>query len=132
MEIGDIFVVNKADQEGADKTVIELETMLMLGGQARDWAPPIVKTVASNGEGVEELWDEIQAHKRFLFQDSRLKERRIAQIKGEIHNIISEKVEKRIWKNLLTDTRFAQLLEKVEGRELDPYAAADSLWEAIK
>lgn len=132
MEIGDIFVVNKADQEGADKTVIELETMLMLGGQARDWAPPIVKTVASNGEGVEELWDGIQAHKRFLFQDSRMKERRIAQIKGEIHNIISEKLEKRIWENLLTDTRFAQLLEKVESRELDPYAAADSLWEAIK
>lgn len=132
MEIGDIFVVNKADQEGADKTVIELETMLMLGGQARDWVPPIVKTVASNGEGVEELWDEIQAHKRFLFQDSRMKERRIAQIKGEIHNIISEKLEKRIWENLLTDTSFAQLLEKVESRELDPYAAADSLWEAIK
>lgn len=132
MEIGDIFVVNKADQEGVDKTVIELETMLMLGYQARDWSPPIVKTIASNGEGVEELWDKIQGHKRFLSQDTRLKERRLAQIKEEIHNIIAEKLEKRIWDGLVTDARFAQLLEKVENRELDPYAAAESLWEALK
>ena len=132
MEIGDIFVVNKADQEGADKTVVELETMLMLGTQTRDWTPPIVKTIASNGEGIEELWDRIQGHKKFLSQDSRLKERHIAQIKGEIHNIIAEKLEKRIWDGLLNDTRFAQLLEKIENRELDPYTAVEALWEALK
>jgi LAO/AO transport system kinase len=132
MEIGDVFVVNKADQEGVDKTVIELETMLMLGTQERDWTPPIVKTVASDGEGVEELWDNIEGHKKFLSQDRRLKDRRLSQIREEIHNIIAEKVEKRIWEDLLTDSRFAQLLEKVEVRELDPYTAAESLWEALK
>jgi LAO/AO transport system kinase len=132
MEIGDIFVVNKADQEGADKTVIELESMLMLGYQSRDWIPPIVRTVATNGDGIEELWDKIQEHQKFLSQHSRLKERRLAQIKGEIHNIITEKVEKKIWDGLMTDTRFMELLEKVGSRELDPYTAADSLWEALK
>jgi len=132
MEIGDIFVVNKADQEGVDKTVIELETMLMLGAQEREWVPPIVRTIANNGEGIEELWDKIQEHKNFLSQQSRLKERRLTQIRGEIYNIITERIEKEIWEGLLRKGHFQDLLDRVAAREVDPYTAADSIWKALK
>ena len=132
MEIGDVFVVNKADREGADQTVQELETMLMLGIQHGEWNPPIVKTQAVSGEGMEELWEKIQEHRSFFSQNQqRLQEYRLQQIQEEIYNIINERVEKRVRQELLSDTRFSQLLEKVARREIDPYTAADNLIEAV-
>ena len=131
MEIGDVFVVNKSDREGAERTVQELETMLMLGVQQGGWTPPIVKTQAISGEGIEELWEKIQEHQRFFSQDQYFHERRRQQIQGEIYNIINERVEKKIRQELLADSRFSPLLEKVAQREMDPYTAADTLIEAV-
>lgn len=131
MEIGDVFVVNKADREGAERTVQELETMLMLGVRQGEWPPPIVKTQAVSGEGIEELWEKLQEHRRFFSQDQRFQERRCQQIREEIYSIINERVERKIRHELLGDFRFSQLLEKVARREIDPYTAADTLMEAV-
>lgn len=131
MEIGDVFVVNKADREGADRTVQELDTMLMLGARHGEWMPPIMKTQATSGEGIEELWEKIQGHKQFFTQHERLQQRRREQIKGEIHNIITERLERKIHEELMKDSQFSPLMEKVERREIDPYTAADVLMESI-
>lgn len=131
MEIGDVFVVNKADREGAERTVQELETMLMLGVRQGEWTPPIAKTQAVSGEGIEELWEKLQEHRRFFSQDQRFQERRCQQIREEIYSIINERVERKIRHELLGNSRFSQLLEKVARREIDPYTAADTLMEAV-
>lgn len=72
LEIGQVFVVNKADREGADHTVRAIRGMLTLGLNRPEWLPPIVKTVAERGEGVSELLEKITAHRHYLSQSGRL------------------------------------------------------------
>jgi LAO/AO transport system kinase len=130
LEIADLFVVNKADRDGAAETVRDLEFMLDLAlepppGEAA-WRPPIVKTVASRGEGFEELWEAIGAHRAFLESDGRLAARRTKRIREELKAIVVERLYQRAGEVLVGD-RFEELAASVEAREVDPYTAADSL-----
>jgi LAO/AO transport system kinase len=130
LEIADVFVVNKADRDGAAETVRDLEFMLDLalepesGGPA--WRPPIVKTVASRGEGLEELWEAVNSHRSFLEGDGRLATRRTKRIRDELKAIVVERLYERAGQ-LLAGDRFEGLAAKVEAREVDPYTAAESL-----
>lgn len=126
MEIGDIFVVNKSDREGADETVMEVEAMLMLDS-SRDWKPPVIKTKALPGEGIEELWEKVEAHRRFLTQNPVGRDRRLRHIREEIMAILIAGWESTLWSKLQQSDYFSTLLERVEGREMDPYAAAVAL-----
>jgi LAO/AO transport system kinase len=125
LEIADLFVVNKADREGAAETVRDLEFMLDLSLDS-EWRPPIVKTVASKGEGLEELWEAILSHRAFLETDGRLAARRTKRIREELKAIVVERLYERAGK-VLTGERFDDLAAKVEAREVDPYSAAESL-----
>jgi LAO/AO transport system kinase len=125
LEIADLFVVNKADRDGADETVRDLEFMLELSLQS-DWKPPIVKTVGSRGEGIEELWDAIGAHRRFLEADGRLAQRRAQRVREELHSIVVGRLYERAGE-LCTGERFDEAAASVLARELDPYAAVDNL-----
>ena len=91
LEIADLFVVNKADRDGAADTVRDLEFMLDLSLES-GWRPPIVKTVASRGEGFEELWEAIGAHRAFLEADGRLAARRTRRIRDELRAIVVERL----------------------------------------
>ena len=130
LEIADVFVVNKADRDGAAETVRDLEFMLDLalapesGGPV--WRPPIVKTVASRGEGFEELWEAVNAHRAHLETDGRLAARRTKRIRDELKAIVVESLYERAGQFLAGD-RFEQLAASVEAREVDPYSAAESL-----
>ena len=125
LEIADLFVVNKSDRDGAAETVRDLEFMLDLS-LASEWRPPIVKTVASRGEGFEELWEAILSHRAFLESDGRLAARRTKRIRDELKAIVVERLYERAGE-VLAGPRFDELAAAVEAREVDPYSAADSL-----
>lgn len=125
LEIADVFVINKADKEGAKRTQRDIEQMLHLG-LARDWAPPVVLTRADTGEGFDELWEQIRKHRAHLESSGELKRRRQRRAAREIREIALAGLRQRIGEpgdETLLDELAAEVLE---GR-LDPYAAADRL-----
>ncbi|WP_328474528.1 methylmalonyl Co-A mutase-associated GTPase MeaB [Streptomyces sp. NBC_00448] len=128
LEIGDVYVVNKADRDGADATARELNHMLGLGEAraAGDWRPPIVKTVASRGEGTDELLDALDKHRGWMEEHGALVERRRTRAAGEIETIAVTALRRRIG-SLHGDARLSALAGKVTDGTLDPYAAADEL-----
>ncbi|MBV9291928.1 MAG: methylmalonyl Co-A mutase-associated GTPase MeaB, partial [Frankiales bacterium] len=128
LEIADVFVVNKADRDGADATARDLRHMLSLGerGQPGDWQPPVVKTVASRGEGIDDVVAAIDKHRQWLEESGRLDARRRARAADEIESIALATLRQRIG-----DLREGSLLDELAGRvvagEADPYAAAAAL-----
>ncbi|MEV7355830.1 MULTISPECIES: methylmalonyl Co-A mutase-associated GTPase MeaB [unclassified Kitasatospora] len=128
LEIGDVFVVNKADRDGADATARELNHMLGLGEArgAGDWRPPIVKTVAARGEGVDELVEALEKHRAWLEEHGELAARRRRRASDEIEAIALAELRTRIG-DLRGDRHLAGLAERVVAGELDPYGAADEL-----
>lgn len=128
LEIGDVFVVNKADRDGADATARELNHMLGLG-EARepgDWRPPIVKTVAARGEGVDELVEALEKHRAWLAETGELAVRRRRRAADEIEAIALAALRARIG-DLHGDRHLDALAERVAAGRLDPYGAADQL-----
>ncbi|MFF7993132.1 methylmalonyl Co-A mutase-associated GTPase MeaB [Kitasatospora xanthocidica] len=128
LEIGDLFVVNKADRDGADATARELNHMLGLGEarEAGDWRPPIVKTVAARGEGVDEVVEALEKHRAWLEEHGELAVRRRRRAAEEIEAIALAELRARIG-DLRGDRHLAALAERVAAGELDPYGAADEL-----
>ncbi|GLZ30247.1 LAO/AO transport system kinase [Lentzea sp. NBRC 105346] len=123
LEIADVFVVNKADRDGADVTARDLKYMISLGRRDREgplWRPPIVKTVAARGEGVGEVVEAIERHHEWMAEHGELEERRIRRASAEIEAIAVERMRKRFGN---TD----QLAKRVVAGELDPFGAAEQL-----
>ncbi len=129
MEIADIFVINKADSPDAGKTERQLKAMLDLGFEG-DTMPPIVKTVATEGEGVESLVNEIDklvGSKSQEFKDSRKKR----LISWMLRDIISEKIYQAVSQNI-PESEFESLVERIFKREIDPYTVADEIVRRLK
>ncbi len=127
LEIGDVYAVNKADREGADRTRGELRTMLTMGERADGaWRPPVVKTVATTGEGVDELLAEIDRHAAWLSASGDLARRRTARARREVEAIALATLRER-WGHAGDGTTIDALAERVVAGELDPYTAADEL-----
>ncbi|NGN68244.1 methylmalonyl Co-A mutase-associated GTPase MeaB [Streptomyces sp. A7024] len=132
LEIGDVFVVNKADRDGADATARELNHMLGLG-EARgpgDWRPPIVKTVAARGEGTDEVVEALEKHRAWMEEHGVLAERRLKRAAQEVETIAVTALRERI-ADLHGDKRLGALAERVAGGSLDAYSAADELVEGL-
>jgi LAO/AO transport system kinase len=129
MEIGDIFVVNKADREGADRVVTEISLMLDLSPAKSAWRPPVVKTVGTLGEGVQELAEKILAHRKFLEEGEGLVQKRNTRAREEIINLIEKEISKYIHKMLKYDVTFDEVIERVVAREKDPYSYAQTITE---
>ncbi|MEU0527038.1 methylmalonyl Co-A mutase-associated GTPase MeaB [Streptomyces niveus] len=128
LEIGDLYVVNKADRDGADATARELNHMLGLG-EARgpaDWRPPIVKTVAARNEGIDEFVEALEKHRAWLEKHDVLDERRTRRAAREVETIAVTALRERI-DDLRGDRRLGSLARRIVAGELDPYAAADEL-----
>jgi LAO/AO transport system kinase len=129
MEIGDIFVVNKADREGADRVVTELSLMLDLSPAKSAWRPPVVKTVGTLGEGIPELAEKILAHRKFLEEGEGLVKKRNIRAREEIINLIEKEISKYIHKMLKYDVTFDEVIEQVVARKKDPYSYAQTVTE---
>ena len=129
LEIADVFVVNKADRDGADTVARDLRQLLSYQSVA-GWTVPIVKTVASRGEGVEEVVDAIEAHCAWLEVSGLLEQRRVRRAAGEIEAIALTALRSRIGDLHGTEALGTLALQVVQGA-LDPYAAADVLVESL-
>jgi LAO/AO transport system kinase len=131
LEVGDVYVVNKADRDGADATLRELRHMLTLGERRApgDWRPPIVKTVASRGEGMDELVEALDKHRGWLEETGTLHERRLHRAADEVETIALTALRERVGDLRASDGDHnldALAADVVAGRT-DPYAAADRL-----
>ncbi|MCK5767670.1 MAG: methylmalonyl Co-A mutase-associated GTPase MeaB, partial [Candidatus Atribacteria bacterium] len=129
MEIGDVFVVNKADKEGHERLLTEIRMMLDLN-HFGEWHPPVIKTIAINNTGIEELLHNINLHLKYLKDSGQFKKRRQKNIKKEILSLIQEE-----WKNLLTDSinkkYLNELTVKIEKREIDPYTSVKKILDLL-
>ncbi len=127
MEIADIFVVNKSDREGADRTVAEVESVLGLHQYAdEEWRPPVVRAQAATGAGVDDLIDQIE---RFRAHGPRIEARRRQRLAAQVHSILMAKLMKEI-SSRVSPADMDALIDRVASRTLDPYAAADEAWES--
>jgi LAO/AO transport system kinase len=123
LEIADVFVVNKADREGADAAARDLGQMIRMG-PSLDWAPPVVETTATTGEGAGELWGAIQEHRTHLEASGALTRDRRERLLREVEALSTERLRGRVAAMLRGD---AALAEALLERRTDPYAAAATL-----
>ena len=132
LEIGDVFVVNKADRDGAATTVRDLRHMISLGNRKDPglWQPPVVKTVAARGEGIDELMEAIDAHLAWLTEGGGLRRRRVARAADEIEAIALARLRSRMG-DLRHDESVDRLAAEVVDGTTDPYAAADQVVAAL-
>jgi len=125
MEIGDIFVVNKADRENVDRTVSDIEAVLNMNPEEK-WRPPVVKTTATTGDGTRELLDKIEQHRSYL-KSGALKTRRRRMVETELVEAIREKATESIIDRLKQKGRLDEIVDEILARKTDPYSAADRL-----
>ncbi|MBK1786049.1 methylmalonyl Co-A mutase-associated GTPase MeaB [Prauserella cavernicola] len=129
LEIADVFVVNKADREGADATVHDLRQLVAMsrrGVAGPSWRQPIVPTAAAKGEGAAEVLRALGEHHTWLAEHGELDRRRTARAEAEVEAIALRRLRAELGE-LRGGERLGELARRVAGRELDPYAAADEL-----
>jgi LAO/AO transport system kinase len=132
LEVGDVFVVNKADRDGADTTVRDIRHMISLA-EARspgDWRPSVVKTVAAREEGIDDLVAALDKHRAWLEGTGTLRERRLRRAADEVEAIALVVLRERMG-DLRAGTGLDALAADVVDGRTDPYAAADTLVDAV-
>ncbi len=126
MEIADIFVVNKADREGADRTVASIEANLSLQTFAPgEWRPPIVKTEATTGRGVIELLVEIERFRAHTGASQGV--RRRARAEYRLRELLAQRFVQHVERRVLSEGEFERILDRIAAREIDPYTAVDDI-----
>lgn len=132
LEIGDIFVVNKADRDGADATVRDIRHMISLGDRTEPnlWRPPVLKTVAQQGQGVDEVIEAIEKHTAWMEGSGALRERRIRRAGDEIESIALQALRAKMG-DLRHGNGVDELAAAVVDGTTDPYAAADQIVSAL-
>ena len=128
LEIGDIFVVNKADREGADRTVRELANMLdMKPVKSGEWQANVLKTEAQRNRGIEELVEEIDRHRGYLFSSgaiNHLLEEKNAQ---QFIEILKERLFSEVFAHIKVNGRFREIVAGMMTRQQDPYSAVEAI-----
>lgn len=126
LEVGDIFVVNKADRDGADSTARDLRHMISLGqsGQPHEWRPPVVKTAAEQSQGLEELMEALDKHWSWLSEHGELRQRRVRRAADEIRTLALARVREQIG-DVTAGGDLEHLAASVVDGATDPYRAAD-------
>jgi LAO/AO transport system kinase len=132
LEIGDVFVVNKADRDGADATVRDIRHMISLGDRTEPglWRPPVVKTVAHQGQGIDEVMEALDKHVRWMEKSGMLRERRVRRAGDEIESIALQQLRARMG-DLRHGNGVDELAADVVDGKTDPYAAADQVVSAL-
>src|ERR687898_385216 len=130
MEIPDVIAVNKRDHPAAKTMVSEVRSILALDTEA-DWDPPIVLTEAVRGEGIDELWEQIEAHRRHLEENGLLEGRRADHLAGEVFAVASARAKTHLEHAVADDPELRRLLAEVQRRELDPLTAVREIMEKV-
>jgi LAO/AO transport system kinase len=130
MEIADIFVINKADLPGADRTIMEINMMLDMKPDV-PWRPPVQATISTINEGVDELWSSLREHRRHMEESGRLLEMRRERVSRELTDQVEYLVKSRIWDQVKEKISLDDLVERIVLRKQDPYSSARKLLEKI-
>ena len=125
LEIADVFVVNKADREGAETSVRDLQQMIRMGSE-QAWTPPVLTTSAVAGEGIAELWEAVEAHRQHLEATGALERGRRSRLLREVESLTAERLRGTIRELLDSDV---SLVDDLAERRIDPYRAAAILME---
>jgi LAO/AO transport system kinase len=131
MEIGDIFAVNKADRQNANKAISDIQAMLEMDTEKTGWKPSVLKTTALTGEGITELLAIIEEHKEYLKMGA-IEANRKEKVETELTEAIKQKIAESIIEDLKRKGEWEKLTEKILTREIDPYSAADMLLKKKK
>ncbi len=126
LEIADVFVVNKADRDGVEKTAKDLQMMLSIGEHG-DWLPPILRTVAARDEGVDKLLSEIGRHRDYMQTSGEIDRRRRSHLRLRVETILKERVVAAADRVLGVDRE----VERGHERKVDPYRVADRLFAGV-
>ena len=129
MEIPDVIAINKLDHPAAKTMLNDVRAILALG--QGEWKVPIVLTEALRGEGVEKLWEQVEAHRAFLEADGRLDERRRRNLAGEVFAVASSRAKAHIERAVADDPELRRLLDAVQNRELDPLTAVREIMDEV-
>ncbi|MEP6920197.1 MAG: methylmalonyl Co-A mutase-associated GTPase MeaB [bacterium] len=127
MEIADIFVINKADREGVYSTEKELDALLSLAHREDGWQPPIIKTIATESKGIEDLAAAIESYRAFNFKSELGNERRRAVARWRILELLRERLVSRTLESKAASERLDALADEVARRQRDPYSAVEEL-----
>ncbi len=127
MEIADIFVINKSDREGAERVEREILAMQTLATRGDGWTPPIVKTVASEGQGIAELGAAIEKYEAYLAKDNRLLEKTAHNWETRLIGMLREAVLERVVKARCSDGEMARYAAEVAGHKRDPYSLVEEI-----
>jgi GTPase len=129
LEIADVFVVNKADREGAREAARDLEHMLHLGAEL-EWTPPIIQTTATTGEGIDQLWEAVESHRKHLEAAGQLEGKRRQRMLKEVEEMVLARLRGRMAATLEAGA-LEELGDDLAARRVDPYRAADILFERL-
>jgi GTPase len=129
MEIPDVIAINKMDHPAAKTMLNDVRAILALG--QGEWKVPIVLTEALRGEGVEKLWERVEAHRAFLEADGRLEERRRRNLAGEVFAVASSRAKTHLERTVADDPELRRLLDAVQNRELDPLTAVREILDEV-
>jgi LAO/AO transport system kinase len=128
MEIADIFVINKADRDGADKAVIDIQSNLQLNSKERPWKPPVMKTTALTGQGIPEVIEKIEKHRSFLEDDAECRTSSVrTKVEADLIEAIKEGVTSSLIERLKKDGEFDMLVHEIMEKKTDPTSAAQRL-----
>lgn len=130
LEIADILVVNKADQPGAEHTARTLRAMLDLGQARRNWHPPILKTVATEGQGVADVVEAVTRHRAYLETSGELARQERERVTAELHHLLREALVAR-WLRRIPDGQVDTAIERILAREVDPHTAVEELIASV-
>lgn len=138
LEVGDLFVLNKADRPGADETEKQLRLMLHMNASAADasdaaaWEPPLLRTVAAREEGIEALADACERHREHLHEHALLDEAAAARSEHFFRELLRERASAKLLDAAAQSDRYANLIGDVRARKIDPYSAAEALTAQLR
>jgi LAO/AO transport system kinase len=127
MEIADIFVINKADREGAERVEREVKAMQSLSMRHDNWVPPVLKTIASTGAGVAELASAIDEYEAFLATSEVGRQRRVDNWRNRLREMLRDEVLRRIVQGAFSEDAVSRYAAEVAGHERDPYSLIDEI-----
>jgi LAO/AO transport system kinase len=132
MEVGDVFVVNKADRTHAARFADDLSSMLELRSEPGKWLAPVVRTVGIRGEGIDDLVGAIAAHRAYLAEDDRMEQHRIASLHNRLAMVAEEKLKEIFWRNAYIKQKVDVIMNEVVSGKKSPYQAASEITAPFK
>ncbi len=131
LEIADIIVVNKGDREGCDRLIMDLKFAFELRDKQAGWHFPILKTIATENKGIEELVSVIASHREYLYKSGKLEDERKEKLMLRIHELIEEKIRTHLKEKIIKEDELKAMVDKVYKRKLNPYRIAGKIAKGI-